>query len=119
MAVPSLSFESFVVFLREWAHLPVSEKISFETQFERDLGITGDDGGDLLEATEKRFQIRLSSEDQGYREAFDLGPHEYLFRSEGGIVPEPVTLFGTSTVRPFTAGELYFAVERALAKKLS
>jgi hypothetical protein len=117
MAAPSLCFESFVLFLRDWAHLPMSEEISFATQFERDLGITGDDGSELLEATERKFQISLSSEDQGYRATFGLGPNEYLFHSEGGEIWEPTTLFGTNTVRAFTVGELYLAVERALAAK--
>ena len=43
----------------------VRKKILPETQFERDLGLTGDDGDDLLEATEKRFQVRLGNEEQG------------------------------------------------------
>ena len=109
-----LTFERFTDFLRQWRRIPKPKMITSETQFDRDLGITGDDGQDLLDATEKEFGIRLSSEDHGYRETFNLAPNEYLFQSEGGVVWEPTTLFGTTTVRAFTVGELYEAVERAL-----
>jgi len=116
MTDPVLSFEVFAQFLREWARIPSRKDISSGTQFERDLGITGDDGEDLLKATERKFDVKLASEEEGYRKTFNLGPNEYLFTSEGGIIPEPTTLFSSSVVRPFTVGELYFAVERALAR---
>jgi acyl carrier protein len=112
--VDSLSFDRFAEFVRRWAFVPSKKEIQTETQFERDLGITGDDGSDLLVATEKEFGVSLSSEESGYRETFGLGQNEYLFNSEGGTVWEPTTLFGTSTVRAFTVGELYLAVKRAL-----
>jgi hypothetical protein len=111
------SFEDFSGFIRQWAHHGKSKEITRETQLERDLGITGDDGGDLLAATEKEFGIRLSSEEMGYRATFGLEPNEYLFHSEGGAIWEPTTLFGTITVRAFTVGELYLAVQKALEAK--
>jgi acyl carrier protein len=117
MPDPSVCFDEFVLFLREWAHIPIREKISPETQFERDLGITGDDGCELLEAAESKFGIHLSSEEDGYRKTFDLAPNEYLFTSEGGMVHELMSLFNNSVIRPFTVGELYSAVQHAIARK--
>jgi hypothetical protein len=112
-----LTFERFTEFLRRWWRIPKVTVIASGTQFDRDLGITGDDGQDLLNATEREFGVRLSSEEHGYRETFNLAPNEYLFQSEGGAVWEPTTLFGTSIVRAFTVGELYEAVKRALRAK--
>jgi hypothetical protein len=114
----NLSFNDFVLFLREWGHIPIREKISPETQFERDLGITGDDGCELLEAAESKFGIRLCSEGDGYRKTFNLAPNEYLFTSEGGMISEPISLFSNSVIRSFTVGELYLAVRTALEAKI-
>jgi acyl carrier protein len=114
-SMKSVSFSEFADFVRVWGHLPKNKQIDHETQFERDLGITGDDGSDLLIATEKKFGISLSSEEDGYRKTFNLGSHEYLFNSEGfGVVSGLITIFSRSTVRAFTVGELYSAVKRTL-----
>jgi hypothetical protein len=51
--------------------------------FEGDLGLTGDDGTDLLTATEKRFDVTFDDSETGIPETFDLRPNEYLFNSEG------------------------------------
>jgi acyl carrier protein len=105
----ALTFGEFVEFIRQWAHIPKRNQINPDTQFERDLGITGDDGSDLLIATEKKFGVKLSSE------TFSLEPNEYLFNSEGfGVVHGIMTLFNTPTVRAFTVGELYEAVDNTL-----
>lgn len=87
-----------------------------ETQFERDLGLTGDDGADLFAATEKRFGVTLCSQGEGLRETFNLGPNEFLFHSEGWGIPFRFTSIFTSVepiVRKFTVGELFEAVVRA------
>ncbi|QNI31299.1 DUF1493 family protein [Alloacidobacterium dinghuense] len=113
-----LKFDEFADFIREYRQVPDRKRISPETQFERDLGLTGDDGSDLLEATEKRFRVTLASEEKGLRETFNLGPNEYLFHSEGwDIFPFRFTsLFGVEpTVREFTVGELFEAVRKAKA----
>jgi len=78
------------------------------------------DGDDLLEAAEEKFEVRLSNEDTGVRETFNLQPNEYLFSSEGwGHSPaELISLFSSSpspTVRSFTVGELFEAVRRIKA----
>jgi hypothetical protein len=93
-----------------------------ETLFEDDLGITGDDGCELLEETERRFAVRLSSPEHGYRETFNLAPHEFLFNSEGfgPSFHDIMTLFRPSlipsSVKRFTVGELFNAVRKAQAK---
>lgn len=115
-----VTFDEFAAWLREYWDVPSRKKILPETQFERDLGLTGDDGDDLLEATEKRFQVRLGNEETGVRETFNLGSNEYLFNSEGwGPSPrEIISLFsgGPTVVRKFTVGELFEAVKRIKAK---
>ncbi len=115
----SLSFDHFAEFIRDFARISASTKITPNTEFEKDLKITGDDGVDLLQETEKRFSVKLSSGDHGYKKTFNLGPNEYLFDSEGldliGIIPLLQRIFGknkTYTVRRFTVGELFDAVCR-------
>ncbi|MGA9672934.1 MAG: DUF1493 family protein [Terracidiphilus sp.] len=117
----SLPFEQFADFIRESCQISQKRRIAPETQFERDLGVTGDDGVELLEATEKRFNIRLATEEDGLRKTFNLGPNEYLFNSEGfGLFPfRSFSIFGrnpTPTVRAFTVGELHDAVLKAINK---
>jgi len=110
-----LSFDQFAEFIREYWHVSRRKSISPETQFERDLGLTGDDGADLLEATEKKFGVVLSAEDRGLRETFNVEPNEYLFHSEGfDIAPTILSIFGREapTVREFTVGELFEAVRK-------
>lgn len=110
-----LAFDEFTNFIRDHWQVSDRKRISPETQFERDLGLTGDDGKDLLEATEKRFGVTLCSGETGLRKTFNLGPNEYLFHSEG-ILPFTFTsLFNPvkTTVRKFTVGELFEAVRKA------
>ena len=116
-----LAFDEFAEFIRGYWHVSGRKKVSPETQFERDLGLTGDDGDDLLAATEKRFGVTLCSEETGVRETFNLGPNEYLFHSEGW---DPLPFTFTSlldsiepTVREFTVGELFEAVRKAKAMR--
>ncbi|SRR5579871_3069224 len=110
----SPSFEEFAAFVRDWARVPARIKIAPETLFEDDLGISGDDGCDLLEATEQRFRVCLSSPEDGCRRTFDLAPSEFLFHSEG-IGGDIVGLLSAMPpfVRPFTVGELFEAVKKA------
>ena len=111
-----LTFDEFADFIREYWQVSDRKRISPETKFERDLGLTGDDGSDLLEATEKRFGVTLASEEKGLRETFNLGPNEYLFNSEGLFPFGFTSLFGPEpTVREFTVGELFEAVQKARA----
>jgi hypothetical protein len=107
----TLSFEEFAGFIRQWGRISPKRRIAPETDLEDDLGITGDDGRDLLEAVEKRFGISLS------RESFNLAPDEFLFGGEG-LWPDLGTLFGGPTlfVIGLTAGTLYNVVQEGLAK---
>jgi hypothetical protein len=85
------------------------------------LGITGDDGAELLEAAEKRFNVSLTDGENGYRTIFKLGPNEFLFNAEGFSLGfaggDIITLFSNpntiQTVRSFTVGELYGAIQQA------
>ena len=104
----SPTFDDVADFVREWAHVAAQRQIELETQFERDLGITGDDGSELLDAAQKRFGVNLT------RETLGLGPGEYLFNSEGfGLGAAFVTLFTNPCVRDFEVGELYQAMVKA------
>lgn len=108
------SFEEFAEFVREWAGISRKKEILLGSRFEDDLGITGDDGCDLLQATEKRFSVQLHSNEDGFRKTFSLGPNEFLFHSEGWgpDLYDILALFGRTpkTIRDFTVGELYTAV---------
>lgn len=113
------TFNEIADFVREWAFIPAKQQISRDTQFERDLGITGDDGSDLLEAAQKRFKVDLAPDEGGYRTIFNLRPNEYLFNSEGFSIEsggtDMITLFTNTnpSVRAFTVGELCEAVRKA------
>lgn len=78
-----LTFDEFAVWLREYRKIPIRKAITSETQFECDLGITGDDGVELLKAAAQRFMVKFESEETGLRESFSLQPNEYLFNTEG------------------------------------
>ena len=116
-----LTFDQFAAWLREYLSIPVRKAIVPETQFDRDLGLTGDDGDDLLVAAEKEFEVKLGNEETGVRETFNLQPDEYLFDAEGWgpSLAELISLFSGSpspTVRSFTVGELFEAVRRKKAE---
>jgi hypothetical protein len=106
----TLKFEELAAFIREWAQVPAELPIRFDTQFERDLGITGDDGSYLLQAVEKHFAVQLSSETDGYQKTFGLGRDEYLFNSESFPIWQLLPFVRRSTVRAFTVGELHTAL---------
>lgn len=119
----TLSFDEFAEFIREWARLSPKKQVVPETKFEVDLGIGGDDGCELLEATERRFNVILCSEEV-YRQTFNLGPNEFLFHSEGLFgrwLDDLRARFGRPAlkIRTFTVGELYSAVQKALTRKPS
>ncbi len=114
------SFTEFAEFVRAWACISRKKIICPETRFEDDLGITGDDGTDLLAETEKHFRIRLSSDEDGYRQTFQLEPGEFLFHSEGFSINvfEFIPLFRSPAprVKAFQVGELHSAVVTALER---
>ena len=113
------AFDEVAEFVRRWAQIPAKKPITPDTQFERDLGITGDDGGELLEAAEVQFKVNLKDGYNGFRTVFELGPNEYLFNSEGFSIgfggTDMITLFTNTNlyVRRFTVGELCEALRKA------
>ena len=106
-----LTFEQIAGFVRERSRIPEKKSIVQDTQFERDLGITGDDGSELLEAVEKRFDVAFT------RETFDLYPNEFLFHGEGIEAFRDLLLMirrkPLPEYRSFTVGELFDAVRKA------
>ncbi len=112
-------------FIREWAAIPKRKPILPATLFEDDLGISGDDGCGLLEATEKHFGVCLSTPEEGYRHTFDLAPHEFLFHSEGlgwGLL-DIVSIIRPSamppSIRAFRVGDLFEAIKRVPTKPIN
>lgn len=106
------TFNVFALFIREVVGYPDRKAITPETLFENDMGVTGDDGVDLLEATEKRFNVDWTD----FRAVFNLKPDEYLFGPEGfGLFPLWWIGIGRKPIiRPFTVGELYTVVCRTM-----
>ena len=108
MSHPEPTVEDVISFVRETTHS--RRTITAGTQIERDLGVTGDDGDDLLAAAEDRFGVPL---------AFELKPNEHLFGPEG------FGLFGIPTLsrwrrrqprpayRDLSVAELHKAILRA------
>jgi hypothetical protein len=109
-------FQELADFIRTWAQLPIDQPIGPDTQFERDLGITGDDGGYLLREIETHFAVQLSTKEDGYRKTFDLKENEYLFNGEGFPLWELLPFVPRSTVRTFTVGELHEAIMAAVRR---
>ena len=110
------SFDEFAGFIRSRARTPQRKPIAPATRFDDDLGVTGDDGVDLLKAVELEYGISFESEERSFRETFNLKPNEYLFGAEAGPTLlghfAMATIFGpaSDTVRPLTVGELYETV---------
>lgn len=103
--VRDMSFENFIYFMSEFCFVDV-EKITRDSLVEDDLGVTGDDGDELLIAIENEFGIRFADENGSIRKAFDLKEDEYLFHSEG------MHLFfrKKENVFPMTVGQFYDVV---------
>ena len=102
------TFDEFSVFLRDCTGISSKTAIDPGTRLEADLGVTGDDGDDLLKETEEKYGVSLSTHEEGYRPTFGLRDHEYLFYSEG------FDLLGffraKEKVIEFTVGQLFDAV---------
>ena len=110
------TFEQLADLIREIIGVSNKTIIDPSTQFENDLGVTGDDGVKLLEVIEKHFGIPLTNAEGQLSASFGLKPNEYLFHSEGWSLP--IWWFGCGhkpIVRNFTVGELH-AVLQAQAK---
>jgi acyl carrier protein len=115
--------EEVAEFVRRFAGISSDRSIGADTKIDDDLDLTGMDGIALLQAIEEHFGVVLMTDENGVRDAFDLGPNEYLFGSEGldllGVSklirlvkgePDPI-------VRDLTIEELRRAIRRASTRK--
>ena len=114
MSKKAASFEQVCQIIRDQCQLNPDESISPETQFERDLGITGDDGSEILDGVAEYYGIQFTAD------SFGLQPNEFLFSSEGiDLFPAFIRILFNKPepeVRSFTVGELYDAVVKEVAK---
>lgn len=96
--------------IRESQGIKASKSISGDSLLERDLGITGDDGDELLQAIQERFGVSFAGADGTLREAFGLEKNEYLFHSEGfSFLVMIANFFGFSieNVKPLSVAQLH------------
>lgn len=117
MTSPSIT--EVITFVREFTGVHPHRLITAETRLEADLGVTGDDGDDLLRATIERFRVDLALPEKGIAQTLQLAPNECLFGPEG------IDLLGISVLvrwlrgeprpvyRDLTVGELHEAIRRA------
>ncbi|MBK1790595.1 hypothetical protein [Persicirhabdus sediminis] len=61
-----------IEFIRKWGGFKRSQEIDGSSCLESGLGITGDDGDELLEAASSYFSVQLADKERGYRTTFDL-----------------------------------------------
>lgn len=103
--------EDLVGLIRQEMCISDRKQITEATMLEADLGITGDDGIELINAVDKAFNLELDSSGSRLREVFNLKENEYLFYSEGfdfwGLSE---LLFGSSKVKSISVGDLYHAI---------
>ena len=117
MKTPSL--EEVISFVREFTCVGSEYIITENTRIEEDIGITGDDGIDLLYAAQKRFAVDLESPEKGIDQTFQLKPNEFFFRPEGFDPLGISALFRwlrhepRAVYRDLTVGELYYAIQNA------
>ena len=95
------SLDDLVTCIRDHQRIRKSREITSTTRLEADLGITGDDGCELLEEVERRFCVSFVGKDGSLRDAFQLEKDQYLFHSEG------FPSFLNENVKPLTVGELF------------
>lgn len=106
------TLEEVIEFVREFSgdHKSV---ITEHTRLDADLGITGDDGVELLEDAEKKFGVSFVTEERSFQETFGLGDNEYLFNSEGldllgiGRLVSWLRKEPRSVVKDLSVGELW------------
>jgi hypothetical protein len=112
-----LTIENLIEVIRDCQGFSDKDQITENSDLEKDLGITGDDGSELLEEIEKQFSISFLGADGTIREIFGLAQNEFLFHSECGV-----NLFGliaslwrkeNAVVKSITVGQLYQAAQRA------
>jgi hypothetical protein len=118
--MPEPSLLDVANFVRAWTGMSKKFVVRSETRLEADLGVTGDDGEELLKAIAKEFSVALANPDDGYRTTFSLSPNEYLFSSEGFDLLGIGSLIGQGGtpnyfVRDLTVGQLHTAIVRRVS----
>lgn len=114
MKEPTL--DNVIAFVRAFTGVSTARSITAATRLEADLGITGDDGVLLLQEAERRFGRTLTTPEGGVRDAFGLGPDEFLFGPEGfdplglGALVRWVQGEPPPVIRDLTVGELHAAL---------
>ena len=112
-----VSLTDFVAFLRAHLGIAPSRRIDPGTTLEKDLGVTGDEGWELLEAISREYSVTFLGADGTLSEAFQLKPGQTLFHAEAGV-----SLYGlvahlfsadSEDVLPVTVGGLYDATLKA------
>ncbi len=105
-------------FVRDFAGLGAGQSVTPQTRLDADLGITGDDGDDLLKAAAEHFGAKLADPIHGYRETFSLAENEYLFHAEGfdllgvSVLVRAVSNKPKPRIRDLTLAELHDAIIR-------
>lgn len=118
----TLTPDSLIALIREHQRVAPKLEIGENSLLEKDLGITGDDGCELLEAIQEKFEISFLGQDGTIKDAFNLKDGQYLFHSEGmGLFWLIARLFDRDleNVKPITVGELYRAACKANDKSRS
>ena len=114
------SLDEFIEFIRRNQGISRKREIQASSLLEQDLGITGDDGDDLLDAIQKRYGLSFIGHDGTIRSVFGLGPDQFLFHSEPNLFQFLGSLFGGSLdptkVKSISVGELYRATADAYAR---
>lgn len=111
-----LTLENLNSVIRELQGIPSKILIDENTLVENELGLTGDDGDEVLQEIEKVFELSFKGKDGSLREFFGLKDNEYLFHSEGfDILGVFKKLFGINneSIKPFIVGELFKGALRA------
>jgi acyl carrier protein len=107
------SINNLIQVIREFHRIPQRKVISEKTLIEKDLGITGDDGVELIEEIEKIYGISFAPED------FGLTENESLFHSEGASLSGLLYwLLGRDNeyVKALTVGQLHEGLLLALGR---
>ena len=103
-----------ITFIRETCGISERTHIGPDSQIERDLGITGDDGDLLLLDAESAFGFSFESAPCSVEEAFELEDGEYLFHSECSLISFSWFFFRRSSqkVKPITVEDFRIAITR-------
>ena len=110
-----VTLEDVISVIRESHGFGERKAITESSLLENDLGITGDDGCELLEEIRNKFGVSFAGSDGTLREAFCLKHDEFLFHSEGmSLFLMVASFFGFAIekVKPLSVGELHQVVAK-------